>query len=172
MDHSGRDQRYKYQLNYRLQILFSTNFIHMELNLPTANIQTKENQIWDRLRKKYINATPEEWVRQVFIAYLIDHLDFPEGRMVSEYKVVYNQMNKRCDIAVFDQHKNPQVIVECKAPHIKITEDTFYQIAKYAHVLKAHVLILTNGMEHYCALINPENGTVNYLKEIPHYNQL
>ena len=143
----------------------------MELNLPPAEIKQKSDQLWCRLRKKYLKATPEEWVRQYFIAYLIDHLNFPEGRMVSEYKVVYNQMNKRCDIAVFDEERSPQVIVECKAPHIKITEDTFYQIAKYAHVLKAPVLILTNGLNHYCALVNPKDGSVQYLSEIPNYNQ-
>ncbi|MDG1915498.1 MAG: type I restriction enzyme HsdR N-terminal domain-containing protein [Crocinitomix sp.] len=143
-----------------------------DLNLPKAEIQIKDGQIWDRLRKKYLKCTPEEWVRQNFISFLIDQLNFPEGRMVSEYKVVYNNLNKRCDIAVFDGNSNCQVIVECKAPKIKITEDTFYQIAKYANILKAKLLILSNGLEHYCALINSDKGTISYLQEIPAYNQI
>jgi hypothetical protein len=143
-----------------------------DLNLPRAEIQIKGDQIWDRLRKKYLKCTPEEWVRQNFIYYLIDELKFPEGRMVSEYKVVYNGLNKRCDIAVFDQYSKCQVIVECKAPKIKITEDTFYQIAKYANVLKAQLLILSNGLEHYCALINQAEGTITYLQDIPVYGQV
>jgi hypothetical protein len=143
-----------------------------QLNLPKANIRIKSDQIWDRLRKKYVKHTPEEWVRQHFIYYLIDQLNFPEGRMISELKVVYNGMNKRCDIAVFDLEKNPQVIVECKASHIAITENTFYQIAKYAHTLKAQLLIMTNGKNHYCAKINVETGEISYLPEIPTYGDL
>lgn len=143
-----------------------------QLNLPKAIIRINGDQIWDRLRKKYVKNTPEEWVRQHFIHYLIDHLNFPEGRMISELKVVYNGMNKRCDIAVFDLEKKPQVIVECKAAHISITENTFYQIAKYAHTLKAQILMMSNGKNHYCAKIDQKTGEISYLPEIPTYEEL
>ena len=132
----------------------------------------KEENVWDELRQKYIKCTPEEWVRQNFIHYLINHLNYPKGRMISEYKVNYNGMNKRCDIAVYDAESNPQFIVECKAPQIKITEDTFYQIAKYTFVLKAPYLILTNGLEHYCAHVDRSSGSIQYLQEIPNYNDI
>lgn len=146
--------------------------MNLPLNLPKAPIKMKDDLIWDKLRKKYLKCTPEEWVRQHFIHYLIDSLHFPEGRMVSEYKVLYNGMNKRCDIAVFNQKMQAQVIIECKAPHIPLTEDTFYQIAKYAHVLKAPVLILTNGINHYCALVSQKERELIYLPEMPTYERL
>lgn len=143
-----------------------------QLNLPLAEIRTKDGMIWDILRKKYLKITPEEWVRQNFIHYMINHLGYPLGRMASEFKVDYYRMNKRCDIVVFDESLKAKVIVECKAPEIRITEDTFYQIAKYAHVLKAEFLILTNGMEHYCALIKSDRNSIIYLKEIPEYKAI
>jgi len=146
--------------------------MYRPLNLPPAPLKLKGDQIWDPLRRKYIRCTPEEWVRQHFISFLVTEKNYPIGRMVSEYKVVYNAMNKRCDIAIFDQNSHPQVIVECKAPNLKITEDTFYQVAKYAHVLKAPLLILTNGLEHYTALVEPTNGQITYLQEIPSLNEL
>lgn len=142
------------------------------LNLPQRLLKQKGDQIWDPLRRKYIRCTPEEWVRQHFIAHLTDDKNYPIGRMVSEFKVVYNGMNKRCDIAIFDEKSSPIVIVECKAPHIKITEDTFYQVAKYAHILKAPLLILTNGIAHYAALVDAREGKITYLEEIPSQEEL
>ena len=130
----------------------------------------KDDQIWDRLRKKYVRDTPEEWVRQNFIAYLIEHLGYSEGLMASEYQVEYNRMKKRCDIVLFNRERQTMIIVECKAPKIPITEDTFYQIAKYNHGLQASLLILTNGLEHYCALIQDEK--LVYLPEIPNSSVL
>ena len=140
-----------------------------KLNLPLVDVKLKDGKIWDRLRKKHLKTTPEEWVRQSFISYMIDHLGYPEGRMASEHLVKYNQMNKRCDIVVFDQNLKANVIVECKAPKIKITADTFYQIAKYTSVLKAKYLILTNVLDHYCAVIDEKTNQIHYLEEIPKY---
>src|SRR5687767_14677592 len=101
--------------------------------------------------------------------YLIDHLKYPEGRMVSEYTVDYNGMKKRCDLVCFDKNLKPFLIVECKAPELKISEDTFYQIARYASSLKAEILILTNGIKHYCAKIDSEKNGLIYLEGIPEY---
>lgn len=144
--------------------------MHPALNLPTADIRFKDEQIWDRLRKKYLKDTPEEWVRQNFIAYLIDHLGYSEGLMASEYKVEYNEMHKRCDIVALDKHSKTLLIVECKAPKVPLTEDTFYQIARYNHILNAPLLILTNGMQHYCALIREKK--LQYLEAIPNRKEL
>ena len=145
--------------------------MHPKLNLPSFNIRTQDQQIWDRLRKKYVPNDPEEWVRQNFIYYLIEHLGYPEGLMASEYTVNYNKMKKRCDIVVMNRELQAVVIVECKAPHIRLTEDTFYQIARYNHVLKAPLLILTNGLQHFCALVKTD-GTISYLQEIPNKKAL
>lgn len=146
--------------------------MHPALNLPPTKLKVKTNQVWDRLRKKYVLLTPEEWVRQHFIAYLIDHLEYPEGRMASEFTVDYNGMKKRCDVVAFDENLQPFLIVECKAVSIEISENTFYQIARYASTLKAKLLILTNGLNHYCAKIDVAENKLIYLESIPNYKEL
>ncbi len=139
------------------------------LNLPPLKIPANSPTLFCILRKKKLKNTPEEWVRQHFINYLIHHLGYPAGRLVSEFSVNYNGMNKRCDIALIKGIQQAELIVECKAPKIKLTEDTFYQIAKYTHVLKAPLLILTNGIQHYCAILDAKNNAMRYLPEIPSY---
>lgn len=142
------------------------------LNLPVTELKLKGDTIWDELRKKYYKCTPEEWVRQNFIHYLIQHKNYPKGRMVSEYMVEYNGMKKRCDIALFNKQLGVDVIVECKAPDINLNEDTFYQIAKYTSVLQAPILILTNGLKHFCAFVDVPKAELRFLKEIPNQEEL
>lgn len=142
------------------------------INLPAANLRLKTDQVWDRLRKKYVQLTPEEWVRQHFIAYLIDHLGYPEGRMASEYTVDFNGMKKRCDVVGFDKDLKPFFIVECKASSVEISQETFYQIARYAASLKARLLILSNGINHYCAKIDQKENKLIYLEKIPDFSEI
>lgn len=146
--------------------------MYPRLNLPLSELPIRGDKVRCRIRKKELLLTPEEWVRQQFIYYLIDYLNYPEGRITAEQMVEYNRMRKRCDISLYDSYGKPLLIVECKAPHIKITQETFLQIAKYAHTLKAPFLVLTNGLEHYCALVNSDTGQIQYLKEIPNYDGL
>lgn len=141
------------------------------LNLPKAHLKLKDNLIWDVLRKKFVLHTPEEWVRQHFIHHLIHDLNYPIGLMAAEKLVKYNQMSKRCDIVSFSKQLNAMLIVECKAPKIKLTEDTFYQIAKYNFTLKAPLLILTNGLQHIVAHIDSEQNEVKFLEKIPNYKE-
>jgi hypothetical protein len=136
------------------------------LNLPKAELKLKNNHIWDVLRQKYVLHTPEEWVRQHFIHYLID-LGYSKNLMASEKLVKYNNMSKRCDIVAFNNKNETLLIVECKAPHIKLTQDTFFQIAKYNSVLNAKYLILTNGIQHIIAFVDKKNNQISFLKEIP-----
>jgi hypothetical protein len=143
-----------------------------QLNLPEVSIKMKGDQIWDALRKKYLLCTPEEWVRQNFIQYLIEYKNYPAGRMVSEYTIDYAGQKKRCDIALFNDKLGVDLIVECKAPKVNLTEDTFYQIAKYTSSLRAPVLILTNGLHHYCAFVDVQNNELRFLKEIPNKEEL
>ena len=143
--------------------------MHPQLNLPKTSVRLKGDKIWDPLRKKYYICTPEEWVRQHFVDYLIQHKGYPKGRLVNEHIVAYNGMKKRCDIALFNDEMKVDLIVECKAPKVAITEDTFYQIAKYTHVLKASFLVLTNGMDHYIAFVDKEKNELKYLEEIPNF---
>lgn len=145
-----------------------------KLNLPTYNfkLKSKENKtlIFDNLRKKYMVLTPEEWVRQHFVSFLIHEKKFPNALIAIEKQLKVNNIKKRSDILVFNSNGEPHIIVECKAPSIKITQDTFDQIARYNLKLKAKFLIVTNGLDHFCCKMDFENEAYIFLKEIPSYN--
>jgi hypothetical protein len=145
----------------------------IKLNLPTYNfkLKSKENKtlIFDKLRKKYMVLTPEEWVRQHYVSFLIEEKNYPTSLIALEKQLTINNRKKRTDILVFNTNGNPEIIVECKAPSIKITQDTFDQIARYNLKLKANFLIVTNGLEHFYCKMDFENETYIFLKEIPDY---
>lgn len=125
--------------------------------------------IFDKLRKKYMVLTPEEWVRQHFVHFLIDEKKYPISLIAIEKQLTVNNLKKRSDILVFNSDGHPEIIVECKAPSIKITQDTFDQIARYNLKLKATFLVVTNGLEHFYCKMDLENETYIFLKEIPDY---
>ena len=125
--------------------------------------------IFDKLRKKYMVLTPEEWVRQHFVHFLIDKKNYPTSLIALEKQLTINNRKKRTDILVFNSEGTPEIIVECKAPSIKITQDTFDQIARYNLKLQANFLIVTNGLEHFYCKMDFENETYIFLKEIPDY---
>ncbi len=148
-----------------------------DLNLPKFDFQTRENirgriEIFDSIRKKYIVLTPEEWVRQNFIKYLIEYKQFPASLMSVEKALKVNNLNKRTDIVQYNKNGEPIVIVECKAPHIKIDEDTFAQAAMYNLKMQVNYLIITNGMTHFCCKIDNKTHHLEYLKNIPNYAEL
>ncbi len=144
-----------------------------KLNLPTYPFKLKSNEnktlIFDKLRKKNVVLTPEEWVRQHFVMYLIEEKKYPVSLIAIEKQLTINNRKKRTDILIFNAQGNPDIIVECKAPKIKITQDTFDQIARYNLKLNANYLIVTNGLEHFYCKIDFENETYIFLKEIPNY---
>ena len=144
-----------------------------KLNLPHYKFRIKSNEnkmlIFDNLRKKYMVLTPEEWVRQNFVQFLIETKKYPNSLIAIEKQVVVNNLKKRSDILVFNKEGNPHIIVECKAPKIKITQATFDQIARYNLKLKANFLIVTNGLEHFYCKMDFEKETYIFLKEIPDY---
>ena len=145
-----------------------------KLNLPTYNFKLKSNEkqtlIFDNLRKKYFVLTPEEWVRQHFVQFLIEEKKYPVSLIALEKQLVVNNLKKRTDIVIYNKLGVPDIIVECKAPHIKISQDTFDQIARYNLKLKAKYLIVTNGIEHYFCRMDFENETYIFLNDIPKYN--
>jgi hypothetical protein len=145
-----------------------------DLNLPTYKFKLKSNEnktlIFDNLRKKYVVLTPEEWVRQHYVSYLIEEKKYPTSLIAIEKQLVINNRKKRTDILVFNSDGKPEIIVECKAPSIKLTQVTFNQIARYNLKLKANFLILTNGLEHFYCKMDFEKETYIFLKEIPNYN--
>ncbi len=146
------------------------------LNLPTYFFKIKssdnKNYIFDPFRKKYLLLTPEEWVRQNFASYLVHERSYPAGRLVLEKSLQYNKLIKRCDILVYSSEGKPVLLVECKAPEVKIGSSTFDQIAVYNLNFKVKYLMVTNGLSHYCAAVNFEKKTIDFLNEIPKYEML
>ncbi|MCD8405611.1 type I restriction enzyme HsdR N-terminal domain-containing protein [Tenacibaculum dicentrarchi] len=144
-----------------------------KLNLPTYKFRLKSNEnkmlIFDNLRKKYLVLTPEEWVRQHFVQFLIEEKKYPVTLIALEKQLTINNLKKRTDIVIFSSDGTPNIIVECKAPKIKIAQDTFDQIARYNLKLNANYLIVTNGLEHYFCQLDKENETYIFLKDIPDY---
>jgi len=147
-----------------------------QLNLPPYSPRLKRNeqrtQIFDSIRKKYVVLTPEEWVRQHFISYLLTEKKYPAALMAVETGLKYNRLRKRSDVVIYNTGGKPFVIVECKAPEVKITQDTFDQVARYNFTLKVRYLIVTNGINHFCCEMDYEKGSYAFLKEIPGYKEI
>lgn len=143
------------------------------LNLPTYKFRIKSNEnkysIFDIIRKKYIVLTPEEWVRQHYIHYLIEEKGYPISLIAVEKKLSINNLTKRTDILVFNTAGTPEIIVECKAPSIKITQDSFDQIARYNLKLNANYLIVTNGLNHFYCKMDYKNEQYIFLEDIPNF---
>lgn len=146
------------------------------LNLPKAPLKlTRRDQtvyVFDVFRKKELVLTPEEWVRQHYLHYLVHHKNVPLGLISSEYALKVNTMQRRCDAVIFDKHKNPIVIVECKAPTVALSEKTLHQIAQYNFKLQVNWLVLTNGLKTVTCYIDPSKRTLSYLEEIPSFEKL
>lgn len=148
----------------------------IKLNLPEFqfNIKTENNKelIFDEIRKKYLVLTPEEWVRQNFIKYLIEEKHYPKSLIAIEKHIILNNLLKRCDAVVYDKNGNPKVIVEFKAPEVKISKKTFEQISQYNFKLKVGFLIVSNGLTHFCCKVDYDKFTTEFYPEIPFFNQL
>ena len=149
----------------------------VELNLPEYEYKVKKREdgswaIWDRLRERWVALTPEEWVRQHFVNWLITDKHFPAALMGNEVSLTQNGIARRCDTVVGDRTGAPLVIVEYKAPSINVTQKTFDQIVRYNMVLKARYLIVSNGLNHYCCQIDYGKNTYRFLEDIPQYNNL
>lgn len=144
------------------------------LNLPPIDASRLRHgesyaEIFDQLRHKYVALTPEEWVRQHFVDYMIKEKQFPASLMANEIGLELNNTRRRCDTVVFDRTGNPMMIVEYKAPGIAISQKVFDQIVRYNMVLHARYLTVSNGITHYCCYIDYDNHTYVFLKDIPDY---
>ncbi len=146
------------------------------LNLPKTELKIIQRgekwAVFDILRRRYVNLTPEEWVRQHFIHFLIEHKGYPEARLGNEISLNLNGTQKRCDSVLYDDEAQPTMILEYKAPHISITKLTFDQISRYNMKLHVPWLIVSNGMNHYCCKIDYEKGEYHFLSDIPQYDEL
>lgn len=144
-----------------------------ELNFPAYQFRFKSSEnktsIFDPIRKKFIILTPEEWVRQHTIQYLIQEKKYPLSLINVEKLIKINDMNKRYDILVYHPDGSINVIVECKAPKVQITQQVFDQIARYNLVAKADYLMITNGLQHYYCQMDYQKEAYDFLRNIPDY---
>lgn len=147
-----------------------------KLNLPTYSFNIKlieqRKYIFDFIRKKFVILTPEEWVRQNFLKYLVEEKKYPASLITVEKEFKLNKLSKRCDALIYNREGNPILIVECKAASVKIDQKVFDQIARYNMQLNVDFLVVTNGLQHFCCKIDYEKQEYYFLKDIPEYNQL
>ena len=148
-----------------------------QLNLPAfqANIKKMAGsiKIFDVLRRKFVTLTPEEWVRQHFVHYLIEHKGYSQTLMANEVSLTLNGMTRRCDTVLYAQEGlRPRMIIEYKRPDVEITQRVFNQICRYNMVLQVQYLIVSNGLRHYCCRLDYEKNGYAFLKDIPAYDAL
>lgn len=146
------------------------------LNLPSYESkiiqQNGKEVIFDIIRKKYVALTPEEWVRQHFVHFLIHHKGYPVGLMANEVCIKLNNTSKRCDTVLYQRNLSARMVVEYKAPSVEITQEVFNQITRYNMVLKVEYLIVSNGIQHYCCRMDYDNMSYSFLPDIPDYSSL
>ncbi len=151
-------------------------FTPTPLHLPPYPFKLKNEGshtlIFDEIRKKYLVLTPEEWVRQHFIKYLVLHKGYPAGLIRLEGGLTVNSLRKRSDILVFNSSGDKILLVECKAPHIRISEATFTQASQYNTVHMVKTLVVTNGLTHYACSIDFSENRFTFLNDIPEYAAL
>ncbi len=147
-----------------------------KLNLPEYSFRIKTTNgkefIFDSLRRKFVRLTPEEWVRQNFVSFLIQEKKYAASLIVVEGQVKVNSNPQRADLIVFDRMGNQVLVAEFKAPEVKITQQTFDQIARYNMELKVKFLIVSNGLEHFCCRINFAEKSYSFLPEIPQFDEI
>ncbi len=148
--------------------------MNQTLNLPAFEHQIVEKagkqHIFDVFRKKYVSLTPEEWVRQHFLHWIVREKAYPAGLIAVEASLVYNKMARRADAIVYGRDGKALMIIECKASEIKITQDVFDQAAMYNFPMGVRYLVITNGIDHYCCF--RENNTWTFLDDVPGYHEL
>lgn len=147
-----------------------------ELNLPPYGVKVRGTQqkpeIFDMLRRKYVALTPEEWVRQHFVHWLIEHKGYPKGLLGNELELRIGEKRLRCDSILYNKVMKPVMIIEYKAPTVALTQRVFDQITAYNILLHVDYLVMSNGLQHFCCRMDYAHRTYTFLKEIPDYAQL
>ena len=148
----------------------------INLNLPLYNFKFRFDKnrqyIFDEVRKKYVVNTPEEWVRQNFLKYLVTEKSYPQSLISLEYEIKVNRLSKRCDAVIFNRKGISKMIIEFKAPDIIINQHSFDQIVRYNTKLMVPFLLVSNGLKHFCCKIDYEKNDYSYIKEIPTFDVL
>ncbi len=144
-----------------------------QLNFPSYSFRFKSSEnkisIFDEIRKKFVVLTPEEWVRQHVVKFLVEDKHFPKSHTNVEKILKLHQTVKRYDIVVFNRDGSIFLVVECKAPSIVISQTTFDQIARYNLSLDASYLMVTNGLNHYYCQLDYKNEKYHFLNELPEF---
>ena len=148
----------------------------IKLNIPSFQMKLSGTQerpkILDILRRKFVALTPEEWVRQHFIHFLIEHKGYPSALMANEVALSCGNKQLRADTVLYDRDLNARMIIEYKAPTIKITKRVFEQVTAYNFLLHVDYLIVSNGLTHYSCKMNYENNSYMLLTSIPDYKDI
>ncbi|MBN2747487.1 MAG: type I restriction enzyme HsdR N-terminal domain-containing protein [Bacteroidales bacterium] len=147
-----------------------------KLNLPDYQFNIRDSkeslELYDVFRQQFVKITPEEWVRQNFLAYLVHELEYPAGLIAVEKGINVGGMQRRFDAVVYDKEAQPIVLIEFKAPSVKISQATFDQAANYNKSLRVSYLVVSNGLNHYCAFIDFGTNEIHFLQAIPNYKNL
>ncbi len=148
----------------------------LSLNLPAFDakiiVKNGKNVIFDSIRRRYVALTPEEWVRQHFVNFLIAHKGYPRELMANEVPITLNGTRKRCDTVLYKRDLSARMIIEYKAPDVEITQAVFNQIMRYNMVLRVEYLVISNGIQHFCCQMDYVNNRYNFLQDIPDYHQI
>ena len=149
----------------------------IRLNLPSFAIKlsgtAEKPAVWDVLRRRYIALTPEEWVRQHFVHYLIEQLGYPSALLANEVSLQMSNGKKlRADTVLYDTRLHPRMIIEYKAPDIPLTQKAFEQVGAYNLLLHVDYLVVSNGMQSYCCKMDYDHQEYLYLEEIPDYQNI
>jgi len=148
----------------------------MEWNLPPYEMRVREHdgrrQIFDFLRRRYVALTPEEWVRQHFVHFLVEHKGYPKGLLANEVELRVGEKRLRCDSVLYDKGLQPRMIIEYKAPDIVLTQRVFDQITSYNLLLHVDYLVISNGCKHHCCRMDYERRGYDFLPDIPEYAQI
>lgn len=161
--------------NLRFPYLYPINSSESlrQLNFPTYDFKIRRDKdqvfIFDEVRKKWVVLTPEEWVRQHVVSFLVNEKNYPSGLVGVEKSIKVNGRSKRFDIVCYSPGFEPIILVECKAPEVAVSQKTLDQILRYNSEIQAKYLLLTNGIQTVCAYIDYESKNMTYLQEIPSY---
>ena len=147
-----------------------------QLHLPDHGVKTKQTPagatVFDPVRRKWVALTPEEWVRQHFLQFMVQDLGCPASLIAVEKAITLHGLSKRADLVVYGTDGAPLALVECKAPQVKLDQAVFEQAARYNVVFRVAWLFVTNGLQHYCCRIEHSTGAVHFLQELPGFTAM
>tara|TARA_B100000401_G_scaffold171947_1_gene115118 strand:+ start:1523 stop:1972 length:450 start_codon:yes stop_codon:yes gene_type:complete len=147
--------------------MFHSNLLNNDLKIESNH---KKKYVFDRIRKKKVILTPEEWVRQSIINHLISNLKYPEGLISSESLLKYNNLNKRSDILVKSRNGiDNYLLIECKSFKMRLNESHLSQVSVYNNVYSSKYIMITNGIDHFVISSSDKSGDINILNNIPDY---